>query len=212
MTVSIEWEIKATEFTNCNCIYACPCQFNALPDKGFCEAVAGYQIDAGHFGDVRLDGLRAAAMWRWPGAVHEGNGSMQLIIDERADAAQRDALIKILSGQETEDMATVWWIFGTMSPTKHPPAFHPITLDVDVEARRARLDIPGVATSVGEPIRNPVTGAEHRVRIDFPQSFEFKQAEIGSGTSKTAGPIALDLAGTYGQFAHIHLSHKGRMN
>ena len=212
MAVSIEWEIEATSFSNCNCIYACPCQFSALPDKGFCEAVAGYQIDAGHFGDVRLDGLRAAGMWRWPGAVHEGNGSMQLIIDERADAAQRDALIKILSGQETEDMATLWWIFSTMSPTKYPPAFHPITLDVDIEARRARLDIPGVATSVGEPIRNPVTGAEHRVRIDFPQSFEFKQAEIGSGTSKTAGPIALDLAGTYGQFAHIHLSHKGRMN
>ena len=162
MAVSVEWEIKATEFANCNCIYACPCQFNALPDKGFCEAVAGYQIDVGRFGDVRLDGLRAAAMWRWPGAVHEGNGSMQLIIDERADAAQRDALIKILSGQETEDMATVWWIFSAMSPTKHPPVFHPITLDVDVEARRARLDIPGVASSVGEPIRNPVTGAEHQ--------------------------------------------------
>jgi hypothetical protein len=212
MAVAVEWEIKATEFANCNCIYACPCQFNALPDKGFCEAVAGYQIDVGQFGDVRLDGLRAAAMWRWPGAVHEGNGSMQLVIDERADAAQRDALIKILSGQETGDMATVWWIFSAMCPTKHPPVFHPITLDVDVEARRARLDIPGVATSVGEPIRNPVTGAEHRVRIDFPQSFEFKQAEIGSGTSNTTGPIALDLKDTYGQFAHIHLSHKGRMN
>jgi hypothetical protein len=26
------------------------------------------------------------------------------------------ALVKILSGQETEDMATVWWVFGTMSP------------------------------------------------------------------------------------------------
>jgi hypothetical protein len=212
MAVSVEWEIKATEFANCNCIYACPCQFNALPDKGFCEAVAGYQIDSGHFGDVRLDGLRAAAMWRWPGAVHLGNGSMQLVIDQRADAAQREALIKILSGQETEDMATVWWIFSAMSPTKHPPVFHPIRLDVDVDARRARLDIPGVASSAGEPIRNPVTGAEHRVRIDFPRSFECKQAEIGSGTSKTAGPIALDLKDTYGQFAHIHLSHKGRMN
>jgi hypothetical protein len=61
----------------------------------------------GHFGDVPLDGLRAAGIWHWPGAVHEGNGSMQLIIDERADANQRDALVKILSGQETEDMATV---------------------------------------------------------------------------------------------------------
>ena len=71
-------------------------QFNALPDKGFCEAVASYQITQGHFGDVPLDGLRAAAVWHFPGAVHEGNGTMQLIIDERADDRQRDALVKIL--------------------------------------------------------------------------------------------------------------------
>jgi hypothetical protein len=212
MAVSVEWEIQGTEFANCNCIYACPCQFNALPDKGFCEAVAGYQIDRGHFGDVQLDGLRAAAMWRWPGAVHEGNGAMQIIIDERASASQRDALVKILSGQETEDMATVWWVFATMCPTRHTPLFEPISFDVDVETRRARLDIPGLVSSTGEPIRNPVTGAEHRVRIDFPQSFEFKLAEIASGTSKTTGPIALDLKDTYGQFAHLHLGHKGRLN
>jgi hypothetical protein len=48
--------------------------------------------------------------------------------------------------------------------------------------------------------------------MDFPQSFEFRLAEIGSGTSKTSGPLALDLTSTYGQFAHIHLSHKGWLN
>lgn len=212
MAVSVEWEIKGTEFANCNCIYACPCQFNALPDKGFCEALAAYQIDQGHFGDVKLDGLRAAAIYHWPGAVHEGNGSMQLVIDERADARQREALAKILSGEETEDMATVWWVFSTMSPNKHPTLFCPIDFDVDVEARRARLDVPGVATMSGEPIRNPVTGAEHRVRIDFPQSFEFAQAEIGSGSSRATSAISIDLKDTYGQFAHLHLSHKGRLN
>lgn len=212
MVVSVEWEIKGTEFTNCNCMYACPCQFNALPDKGFCEAVVGYQIHEGHFGDVRLDGLRAAAIYKWPGAIHLGNGSMQLIIDSRANAEQRNALVKIISGEETEDMATMWWVFGAMSPTKHPPLFHPINFEVDVESRRARLDIPGVATMTGEPIRNPATGAEHRVRIDFPESFEFAQAEIGSGTSKTTSTISLDLKDTYGQFAHLHLSHKGRLN
>jgi hypothetical protein len=212
MAVSIEWEIKATEFANCNCNYSCPCQFNALPDKGFCEAVVGFQIHQGYFGDVKLDGLRAAALYHFPGPVHEGNGSMQLIIDERADASQRDALEKIMSGQETEDMATMWWIYSTMSTTKHAPAFHPITFDVDVDTRHARLEVPGIVLSTGEPIRNPVTGNEHRVRIDFPQSFEFRLAEVGSGTSKTTGAIALDLKDSYGQFAHIHLSHKGRLN
>jgi hypothetical protein len=59
--MSVEWAVQATEFANCNCAYGCGCQFNALPDKGFCEAVAGYQVTQGHFGDVQLDGLRAAA-------------------------------------------------------------------------------------------------------------------------------------------------------
>ena len=208
----VEWVVKGTEFANCNCAYGCPCQFNALPDKGFCEAVAGYQIDEGHFGDVRLDGLRAAAMWHFPGAVHEGNGVMQIVVDERADAAQRDALVKILSGQETEDMATVWWVFSAMSPTKHPPLFKPINFEVDVDARRAHLEIPGLVESFGEPIKNPVTGADHRVRIDFPESFEFRIAEMGSGTSKTTGEIKLDLQSTYGQFAQIHLGHNGQLN
>ena len=212
MAVSVEWEIKATEFANCNCSYGCPCQFDAPPTHGNCQYVAGYQIHQGQFGGVRLDGLRAAAIGRWPGAIHEGNGTMQLIIDERADALQRDALVKILSGQETEDMATMWWVFNAMSPNKLPPLFARIDLEVNVDARSARLEVPGVITSKGEPIRNPVSGAAHRVRIDFPQSFEFQLAEIGSGSSKITGSIPLDLKDSYGQFAHLHLSHKGRLN
>src|SRR5438067_5270623 len=82
----VKWDVKATEFANCNCSYGCPCQFNALPTHGNCRAVAGYQIHQGHFGNVRLDGLRAVALWAFPGPVHQGNGTMQLVIDERADA------------------------------------------------------------------------------------------------------------------------------
>jgi hypothetical protein len=153
--------------------------------------------------------LRAAVLAATPGALHEGNGTMQLVIDERADAPQRDALLKILSGQETEEMATIWWVLGAMCPTKHEPLFKPITFEVDVEARWAHLEIPGFLQMSGEPILNPVTGAEHRVRIDMPDGFEFRIAEIGSGTTRCAGPIEFDLKNSYGQFAHLHISNKG---
>jgi len=96
-----------------------------------------------------------------------------------------------------------------MSPNKLDPLFLPIELDVDVEARRARFRIPGLLEASGEPIRNPVTGAEHRARIDLPDGFEYRIAEIGSGTTTTTGGIKLDLKDSYGQFAHIHLSNKG---
>ncbi|MCZ6482423.1 MAG: DUF1326 domain-containing protein, partial [Alphaproteobacteria bacterium] len=72
---------------NCNCDYGCPCQFVALPTDGTCKAVVGFRIDKGHFGDTQLDGLLAINTYSWPGAIHQGNGSMQSIIDQRADEA-----------------------------------------------------------------------------------------------------------------------------
>ena len=205
----VEWELKATELANCNCSYGCPCQFNDLPTHGHCRAVVGFLIESGHFGDVSLDGLRAVGLYIWPGPVHHGNGTMQLIIDERADAAQRDALLRIMTGQDTEDMATMWWVYAAMSPNRLQPLFEPIEIDIDVDGRRGRFVVPGMVEVTGEPIRNPVTGAAHRVRIDLPHGFEYRLAEIGSGTTKAAAGLELDLAGTYAQFAHIHLSNTG---
>jgi hypothetical protein len=43
-----------------------------------------YEIEEGYFGAIRLDGLRAALITSWPGAIHEGNGTMQVIIDDRS--------------------------------------------------------------------------------------------------------------------------------
>ena len=97
---------------------------------------------------------------------------MRMVIDERADAQQRDALAKILTGQETLDMATMWWVYTAMSPTKLPPISQRSTGGRRRRRDLARLEVPGMVSSKGVPIRNPVTGAEHRVRIDFPQSFE----------------------------------------
>jgi hypothetical protein len=207
--MAIEWRVKANEFVNCNCAYGCPCQFNALPTHGFCQAALAFQIEEGHFGAVQLDGLRAAGLYKWPGAVHQGDGTMQLIIDERADSDQRHALLKIMTGQETKEAATMWWVYAAMSPTKLEPLFAPIAFEVDIDGRKARLDIPGVVESSGEPIRNPRTGAETRARIDLPNGFEFRLAEVGSGTTKATGAMKLAFADSYGQFAHIHLSNNG---
>ena len=69
-----KWAIHGREFTNCNCAYGCPCQFNALPTHGSCQAVVGIQIDKGFHGETKLDGLRVAGIFRWPGPIHLGNG------------------------------------------------------------------------------------------------------------------------------------------
>jgi hypothetical protein len=103
----------------------------------------------------------------------------------------------------------VWQVFSTTFQKVHEPAFATIDFELDVGARKARLVVPGIIETRGEPIRNPVTGAEHRARIDLPNGFEYSLAEMGRGWSKTSGPIELDLADSYGQFANLHLCQSG---
>ena len=203
------WEIQADELVNCNCAYGCPCQFNALPTYGNCEAIAAYDIKKGHFGDVKLDGLRVVGAFWWPGPIHEGEGKAHLIIDESADDDQRAALLSILSGENTEPGTTIWNVFAPTFAEVLEPDFKPIEIEVDVEARTGKANVEGLIEMSGEPIRNPVTGEEHRARIDLEDGFEYSVAEMGSASGKSTGPITLEFKDTYGQFAHIHLNNNG---
>jgi hypothetical protein len=205
----VKWTIKGREYVNCNCAYGCPCQFNALPTHGFCEAVGGFQVEQGFHGETRLDGLKFVGMFRWPGPIHEGKGEAALVIDERASPDQRNALLRILSGQDTEPGATIFQVFSTTLEKLHEPIFAPIEFDVDIDRRTAQLVVRGVTEGRGEPIVNPVTGQEHRARIDIPNGFEYTIAECGRGWTKTSRPIKIDLQDSYGQFADIHLSQSG---
>src|SRR5207244_4238152 len=76
---------------NCNCAFGCPCDFNARPTEGYCEGLVGMRITKGHFENTKLDGVVFAAVVHFPGALHEGNGQLQPIIDERATPEQREA-------------------------------------------------------------------------------------------------------------------------
>jgi hypothetical protein len=148
----IKWRIAGEEVGNCNCSWGCPCQFNALPTAGHCEALLAWQISDGYFGDTRLD---------------------------------------------------YWEIFGAVCPNLIEPLFAPITLNVDREKRRATIRIPGIAESDVEPIKNPVTGEEHRARIVLPDGFEYKEAEVGNTVHCRVGAgdkLTFELKGnTYAQ-------------
>ena len=204
------WEFKGRELVNCTCEYGCNCQFNALPDKGHCHAVAAIQIDEGRHGDTVLDGLVITALFKWPGTVHEGHGEALAFVDKRANEAQRDALLKIMTGQDTDPMATVFAVFASTIETMHEPVFTDIDFEVDVEGRRGRLNIDGFVEMKGEPIRNKVTGQESRAQIRLPDGFEYEVAEIGSASSRTTGgPMNIEITDKYAQLANLHLSSHG---
>jgi hypothetical protein len=203
------WALHGREFVNCNCSYGCPCQFNALPTHGHCRAVTGVQIDKGYHGDTRLDGLRMAVIFRWPAAIHKGNGEAVPIVDRRASPEQRDAMLRIMTGQDTDPGATMFNVFASTLSKAYDPVFADIDFSIDIDKRQARLTVAGYIEQRGEPIVNPVTGKEHRARIDLPDGFEYSLAEIGRGWSKATGPLAFELADSHGQFCELHLGPHG---
>ncbi|NNC99294.1 MAG: DUF1326 domain-containing protein [Gammaproteobacteria bacterium] len=205
----INWELNALSFTNCNCDYGCPCQFNALPTKGQCEAIHSIDIQSGYFGDVKLDGLRAVTTSWWPGAIHHGGGRVFTIIDQRAAQDQRQALLSILSGEETDVGATIWNVFAATIDEVLEAAFLPIEMTIDIPARTAAVVVDGLIKASGTPILNPVSGEAHQAQIHLPHGFEYTVAEMGAGTSSASGPIELKLEDSYGQFNEIHLNNHG---
>ena len=206
---NVDWRIRGPELATCNCDWGCPCQFNARPTHGNCRVAVGMRIDEGYFGNTRLDGLHWAALVAWPGAIHEGRGEVQPIVDERANADQREAILKIMAGEETEPGATMFNVFSNVIETTHEPLFLPIEFEADIEARTGRLIVPNIVEARGEPIRNPVTGAEHRARLVLPQGFEYAEAEFASSTANASGAISLDWAKGHAHFSMLHLSPQG---
>lgn len=203
------WEFKGRELVNCTCEYGCNCQFDALPDKGHCHAVAGIQIDEGYYGGTRLDGLALAAIFKWPGPIHEGNGEAIAFVDERADEQQREALLRIMTGQDTDPFATMFAVYASTISKMNAPVFTRIDLDLDIEGRRGRIFVKDYVETSGEPIRNKVSGEETRAQIALPNGFEYAVAEIGSASSRTQGPVQVEMKDSYGQFAHLHLNNHG---
>lgn len=171
-----KWSLEADFLQACNCDYGCPCEFSAPPTRGFCEGTGAWKVIKGSYGDVALDGLAVAFAAHWPKAIHEGNGTLALFVDERATAQQRAALLTICSGQAG---GLPFEILATTFSKVLDPIFAPIHFNMNGRDSSVRV---GDALNIAlEPIKNPVTGESESVRVEHATGFIFKSAEAVSG-------------------------------
>jgi hypothetical protein len=203
-----EWFIEGRSLVHCSCDYGCPCDANAPPTHGTCEGVMGLIIDEGYFGDVRLDGLKVAATYHFPRAIHHGGGHMQPILEEHTNEAQRNALFTILSG-EGQPAGTMFQIFSIIVDHHHEPLFMPFDLEIDMQTRRGNLSVPGIVRSSAEPILNPVTDEEHRMLTVLPNAFMFYAQDIVSGDAKGLGNLKFDYASRHAAVARFAYNNNG---
>ncbi|MDF0494329.1 DUF1326 domain-containing protein [Bradyrhizobium yuanmingense] len=203
-----DWRLEGEWMKNCTCAFGCPCDFNARPTQGYCKGLVAMRIAKGHFEGTRLDGLCFAITVDFPGPLHEGNGTIQPIIDERATAEQRQALFDIFSGKHSAE-GTLFQIVSMIVTKIHDPVFAPFEFSFDKDGRVARLVAKGVLETDVEPIKNPVTGDPHRIQVVMPEGFEHRAAEVASADIRSTGAIRFETRGTHSSLANVVQTPKG---
>jgi hypothetical protein len=201
------WRLIGHHAGSCNCDWACPCQFNANPTHGYCEAILGWHIDEGTFGDVTLDGVRFGFAVHWPGAIHEGNGVAQPVIGEGASDEQRDAILAI-SGANTAGRS---WRSSLRSSPRSVTRSSPRSSSTSIGRRGAGATRSARSARAGSSRSSTRRSRFRRAsRADRPpRRFEYKQAEIGDTVElKVNGdpPLSFSHEHTYAQMYEFEWS------
>jgi hypothetical protein len=118
------WNISGQYVETCSCDFVCPCilgQMAARPSKGSCTFAMAMQIEHGSYGNVPLDGIAFIVLAYTPEEMAKGNWSIGLVIDERADAGQREAVTAIASGAAGGPMAPLSGLIGQFLGVEQAP-------------------------------------------------------------------------------------------
>jgi hypothetical protein len=185
----VRWSIEADYLQACNCDYGCPCEFEAPPTQGYCEGVGVWRVNQGNYGDVSLNGLGFGFALRSKGALHEGDLTLAVFVDEKANQQQRDGLLQIASGAQG---GLPFEIIASLVGKLLEPQYVPIEFHADGKNSSARL---GDQVSMAfEPVKNPVTGEPEGIRIEHETGFIFKGADVVSARECRASVGELDFS------------------
>jgi len=200
MSEKLKWNLEADFLQACNCDYGCPCEFSAPPTPGFCDGLGAWRINQGNHGDTRLDGLGLAFAAHWPKAIHEGGGTICAFIDEKANPAQRDALVQIVSGSAG---GLPFEILATTFSKMLEPRFVPFQFHMD--GRNSSVKLADAMRISVVPISNPVTKEPESVRVEHATGFVFKVAECVSAKemSVSAGELKFSWPDKAGFVAQV---------
>lgn len=200
------WKMKAKYYEACNCELGCPCNMSGFPSHGKCEGAIGFQVLSGDRDGVDLTGVKVASAVKWPGAIHEGNGTMVLFVD--ATEEQQAALMPILTA---EDPGLPWEILTATVSEIHGPFFEKV--DITDNGTDSRVKVGDQFEVQLQSFTNPVNGEKHEVHMVIPGGFIFTDGAICTTTVNRldADGVSFDHAGKNAYYCDVEWSSENRM-
>ena len=199
------WWMRGWLVGECNCDWGCPCNFDARPTHGFCDGMYSVLVREGRFGDVELDGVRFLMGGHAPAAIHEGNATSVVILDDRMTADQRAAVETLWRGG---GVGMPFDAFASVTAIWLDPLVARIEIELDGVRSRVSANAGELYEAVLSPIPNPVTGEDEEIYLDKPTGFTSTRSELGNAVrGRLAAPgLAWHNAGTYAEVAEFEYS------
>ncbi|MCV7201540.1 hypothetical protein B7435_18970 [Mycolicibacterium peregrinum] len=197
-STQVDWHLRGEWFDVCSCKLPCPCSFAQEPTHGDCLFTLVWHVREGHYGDTDLTGLSVIALGEFAGNMWIGdpNATMKLMfyIDEKGDAAQRDALERIFTGKEGGWPAE----FGSLIEEMRGIEYAPISFEAADDLAYWRAEIPGKVDLKVEALTGPTADPNRRVTTTNAPG-----AEVGPGQVATWGVVKEDHAVGF-DWSHEH--------
>jgi hypothetical protein len=192
------WTMKGATFGPCNCDWGCPCNFDAPPTYGHCDGIYVWAVSEGRYGDVSLEGLNFAWAGHSPAAIHEGNLTAVVLVDEQAAPAQRDALAALWTGGPS---GLPFDILNAVTTTLLDTIYAPFEIELDGINTKAKIGGGEIFEVAQSRVKNPVTGLEEELYLDKPRGFTSTRSELGMAEVAHFQVEGLVLEGMNGKYA-----------
>jgi hypothetical protein len=105
----------------CTCNVLCPCWVGEDPDGGTCDGTLAWHVDKGTVDGVDVSGRTIAILCHIPGNILKGNWNVRIYVDDKATAAQKDALVKVWTGQAGGPVADLAKLVGKVDSIEQVP-------------------------------------------------------------------------------------------
>jgi hypothetical protein len=178
---------------------------SGFPTHGFCEGSIGVLIKEGNRDGVDLKGAKVAGAVKWPGAIHEGNGTMAVFIDGNTE--QQAALVEILTAK---DPGLPWEILAATISDIHGPFFEKI--DLTVNDTDSHIKVGKKFEIKMKSLTNPVSGDKHEAHMVLPTGFIFKDGKIATTSVNMvdADGVVFDHKGNNAYYCEVDWSSENR--
>lgn len=199
------WWAEGLLFENCNCTAVCPghIHFSQKCTHDVCHGFWAIRFRKGRLGAANLAGLDAVIVFETPPVMIEGGWKQRLLVTDRADPAQVEAVDGIVAGRHGGPWEVLSRFVSTRLPTRTVP------VRIKEGARAKSVTATGILSGAVEAIRGRDKGRPVSFRNIYNQIHDARQVVAMGSTQCDDGEIAIETRGTHGLWSNFRWAGSG---